>query len=131
MVVERDRCQRHARLLAAFTQCLLRAFPLSAKALGITVKIQSTTNDLSAFKGRGVTAEGNVQAESIKQLRTQLAFFRVHGADQHEARRMPMGNAVTLDQVGAAGRHVEQQVHQMVGQQIHFVDVQHAAVGLG
>ena len=42
--------------------------------------------------------------EAVEQLRTQLALFRIHRADQHEARVMPMRNAIALDGVHAARR---------------------------
>ncbi|MCY1403671.1 hypothetical protein D9M71_188600 [compost metagenome] len=78
-----------------------------------------------------MTAEGDVQTKAVEQLRTQFALFRVHGADQYELRRMPVGNAVALHQIGAAGSDVEQQVDHMIGQQIDFIDIQHAPVGCG
>ncbi|MNE31368.1 hypothetical protein D3C80_1249330 [compost metagenome] len=42
-----------------------------------------------------------------------------------------MGNTVAFDAVGTTGRHIEQQVDQMIGQQIDFIDIQHAPVGRG
>ncbi len=130
-VVEGNARQCTACCLATLTQRLLLALPLGAELLRITVEIQASTDDLAAFGRCGVTTEGDVQAKAIEQLRTQLALFRVHGADQHELRRMPMGNTVALNQIGAAGGHVEQQVDEVIGQQIHFIDVEHAAVSLG
>ncbi|MDT4856277.1 hypothetical protein FQZ97_906630 [compost metagenome] len=42
-----------------------------------------------------------------------------------------MRDAIALHQVDAAGGHVQQQVHQVIGQQVDFVHVEHAAMGLG
>ncbi|MOA26994.1 hypothetical protein D3C78_1478300 [compost metagenome] len=44
---------------------------------------------------------------------------------------MLVRDAVALDAVDAAGTHVQQQIDQAVGQQVHFVDIQNALVGLG
>ncbi len=103
----------------------------STKACGSASKA-SRRRMISARLGRRrLGIETHVEAETVEQLRAQFALFRVHRADQHETRRMPVGNAIALDQVDAAGGDVEQQVHQVVRQQVHFVDVEHAAVGLG
>ncbi|MNQ86729.1 hypothetical protein D3C85_1019290 [compost metagenome] len=42
-----------------------------------------------------------------------------------------MRDAIALHQVDAAGSHVQQQVHQVVGQQVDLVHVEHTAMGLG
>ena len=67
--------------------------------------------------------------EAIEQLRAQVAFFGVHGADQHEAGRMLEADALTLDDVDAHSGAVEQQVDHMVVEQIDLVDIEHAAIG--
>ncbi|VVM57044.1 hypothetical protein PS645_01059 [Pseudomonas fluorescens] len=117
--------------MAALAQKLLFAFPLGTESLRVTVEIQSTTDDPAALGRCRVAAECNVEAETVEQLWTQFALFRVHGADQYELRRMAMGNAVTLDDVGATGSDVEQQIDEVIRQQIDFIDIEHAAVGLG
>ena len=77
----------------------------------------------------GVHVDG--QAEPVQQLRPQLALFRVHGADQHEARLVAVRNAVAFDVHPAHRGGVEQHVDQVVVQQVDLVDVQHAAVRAG
>ena len=76
----------------------------------------------------GGVGERDGQAEAIEQLRTQLAFLRVHRAHQHEARGVLVRDAVALDHVDAAGGGVEQRIDQRIGQQVDLVDVQHALV---
>ncbi len=71
------------------------------------------------------------EAEPVQQLRAQLALFRVHGADQHEAGLMAVRDAVAFDVDPAHRRGVEQHVDQMVVQEVDLVDVQHAAVRTG
>ena len=70
----------------------------------------------------------DAETESIEQLRTQLAFFGIHRADEHELRGMLVCDPFALDQIDAAGRHVEQQIDKVIVEQVHFVDVQYAAV---
>ena len=67
--------------------------------------------------------------KAVEQLRAQIAFFRVHGADQHEARRVLKADALALDHIDAHGRAVQQQIDHMVVQQVDLVDIEHAAVG--
>ncbi len=76
-------------------------------------------------------ADLHAQPEAVEQLRPQLALLGVHGAHQHEVRRVPVGDAVALHQVLAGHRHVEQHVDQVVGQEVDLVDVEHATVGGG
>jgi hypothetical protein len=131
LVIQRNAGQYTPGLLTTLAQGMLGGFPFGAKRRGIMIKRQAPANDFAAFGGYSMATESNVQAEAIEQLRTQLAFFRVHGANQDKFRRMPMGDAIAFYQVDAAGRHVEQQVHQVIGQQVDFIDIQYAAVGLG
>ena len=69
------------------------------------------------------------EGKAVQQLRAQVAFFRVHRADQDKARRVGEGDAFALDDVHAHGGRIEQHIHHMVVQQVDFVDVEQAAVG--
>ena len=71
------------------------------------------------------------QAEPVQQLRTQFALFGIHRADQHEPRIMGVRDTVALDVHPAHRGGVEQDVDEVVGQQVDFVDVEHAAVRTG
>jgi hypothetical protein len=61
-------------------------------------------------------------------LRPQLPFFRVAAAHQHEAGRVPNGQALPLDHVLAGCCDVDQQIDQVVLQQVHLVDIQEPPV---
>ena len=78
-------------------------------------------------RGRDVDA----QPEAVEQLGAQLALLGVHRADEHEAGRVAVRDAVALDEVLAGGGDVEQHVDEVVGEQVDLVDVEHAAVGRG
>ena len=71
------------------------------------------------------------QAEAIQQLRAQLAFLGIAGADQHEPRGMTDAQAFALDDVFAGCGDVEQQIDQMIFQQIGLIDVKKAAMRPG
>src|SRR5437879_4252338 len=68
------------------------------------------------------------EAESIQKLRAEIAFFRVHGADQDEARRMPDRNPFAFNDVHAHGRSIEQHVNQVIVEQVDLIDVEDVAV---
>ena len=70
------------------------------------------------------------QAEAIEQLRAQLAFFRVAAADQHELRPMANREPFALDHVLTRGGDIQQQVHQVILEQVDFVDVEKPAMRL-
>ena len=99
-----------------------------AKALRVGIEGQARAHDRLPLGCVLDVAQLHAQAEAVEQLRAQRALFRVHGADQHEARGMPVRDAVALHHVHAAGGRVEQRVDQCVGQQVDFVHVQHAAM---
>ena len=69
------------------------------------------------------------KGKAVEQLRAQVAFLRVHGADQDEAGRVREGDALALDDVHAHGSRIEQHIHHVIIQQVDFVDVEQAAVG--
>ena len=71
----------------------------------------------------------NRQTETVKQLGAQFALFRVAAAHQDKAGRMTNTQALALDHVLARGSHVDQQVHQVVFQQVDFIDVQKSSIG--
>jgi len=107
LIIQGDAGQAFTGLLAALAQSRLRGVPTGAKALRIGVKVQAPTNDFTALGRLRQAAHGHIQAKAIEQLRAQLAFFRIHGADQHKTGGVAMGDAIALDHIGAAGRHVQ------------------------
>jgi hypothetical protein len=71
------------------------------------------------------------QPEPVQQLRPQLAFLRVHRADEQEAGRVPDRHALALHVADAERGRVQQQVDQVVVQQVDLVHVEQPAVGGG
>ena len=69
--------------------------------------------------------------EAIAQLRTEFAFLGIHRANQHKPRSVMMRHSLPFDPIDAAARNIQQRIDQTIGQQIHFVDVQHATVRFG
>ncbi len=60
---------------------------------------------------------------------TQIAFFGIHRPDQNKLRRVLEADTLALDHVNTHRRRVQQQVHDMIVQQVHFINVQDAAIG--
>src|SRR5713226_8022393 len=73
----------------------------------------------------------DAEAEAVEQLWPQLALFWVHRADQDESRGVRHGDALALDRIHAHRRRVQQYVDDVVVEQVHLIDVEDVAVGLG
>ena len=71
------------------------------------------------------------ETETVEQLGAQFALFGVHRADEHDLRGVADGDALAFDGVAPHRGGIQQHVDEMVGQQVHLVDVEHAAVGCG
>ena len=69
------------------------------------------------------------QAESVEELRAEVAFLRVHRADQDEPRGVGERQPLALDVVDTHRRRVQEEVDQVVGQQVDLVDVEHTLDG--
>jgi hypothetical protein len=69
------------------------------------------------------------QAKAVEKLGPKLPLLRIHGADQHEIGRMTQRQAFAFQPMNARGGRIEENVHEMVGEQIDFVDVKDAAIG--
>ncbi|MGD6100270.1 hypothetical protein QUV37_22510, partial [Xanthomonas citri pv. citri] len=98
-VIQRDIGQALASILATGSEGSLLGLPALQKGSRVGIEGQAATHDLGALGRLRLAIERQVEAEAVEQLRAQLALLGVHGADQHEARGMPMGDAVTLDVV--------------------------------
>ena len=82
---------------------------------GVGLEGQPRAHD-GAARGRVLrVGQGQRQAEAVEQLRAQFALLGVHGAHQHEARRVTLRDAVALNGVDAAGGCVQQRIDQRVG----------------
>ena len=105
--------------------------PAGPEPVWVRVVVQPAAHHLGARPR--VTRRGRLdgQPEPVQELRAQLPFFRVHGADQQEPGGVPHRHAVPLHVADAQRRRVEEQVDQVVVQQVDLVHVQHAAVRRG
>ena len=130
-VIQRDIRQALAGIPTTGSKGSLLDLPTLQEGDGVSIEGQATTHDLGTLGWLRLAIQRQIQAEAVEQLRAQLAFLGVHGADQHEARGMPMGDAVTLDMVDPAGGSIEQQIYQMIRQQVYLIDIEHAAIGAG
>ncbi len=110
-------------------QGALLARPPLGEAGGVGVEGEAPAHRLGSLGGVGAGGHVDGQPEAVEQLGAQLALLGVHGADEDEAGRVLVGDALALHPVDPGGGHVEQHVDQMVGQQVDLVDVEHAAVG--
>ena len=70
--------------------------------------------DEDALIGIADALHVDAEAESVEQLRPELALFGVHGADEDESRWMRERHALALDDVDPHRRGVEQHVDNVV-----------------
>jgi hypothetical protein len=103
--------------------------PGGGEAVGVGLEGEAPPYRLGALGRVGEVGDVHHQAEAVEQLRPQVALLRVHGADQDEVRRVAQRQPLALDPVDTAGSGIEEDVHEVVGQQVNLVDVQDAAVG--
>ena len=68
------------------------------------------------------------KAKAVDELRTQVTLLRVHGADQHKARRVRIGDSLSLDGVDAHRSRIQQHVHNVVIQQVDLIHIQDISV---
>ena len=108
---------------------VLRPFVHKAERVGF--KGHPPAHYFPPFRRREHAVHFHRQAETIQQLRTQVAFLRVHRPHQHKLGGVAHRNALPLHIVAAHGGGVQQHIHQMVVEQVHFVNVQDAPVGAG
>ena len=81
----------------------------------------------------GVEQAAHVDAEPepVEQLRPQLTLLGVHGPDQEKLGRVAGGYPLALHRVDPHRGGVQQDVDQVMVEQVHLVDVEDLAVGLG
>src|SRR5437879_11050126 len=89
----------------------------------------SPRDDLDALPDVLDALDIDRQAKAIQELRTQVAFLRIHGADQDEARRMPYRDAFAFHDIHAHGRGIEENIDQVIVEQVDLVDVEDVEIG--
>ncbi len=98
------------------------------KAVLILLKEDATAQHFHALRSIGDADNVHGMGKAVQQLRSQIAFFRVHGANKHEAGWMLEADALAFHHIHAHGRTVQEQVDHMIVEQIDFVDIKYATI---
>ena len=120
--------QTFARIGNTLTKRAFRFLVGSAESLRIGVKGLAPFQQLDTQGRIVLTDNGHGQAETIEQLRPQLAFLGIHGAHQNETRRMAQALPLTLHNVFTTFGRVEDAIDEVIVEQIDFVNVKNAFV---
>ncbi len=123
--------QRPPRRLDPSRQRGLGPLPAGPEPVRGRVVVQPAASHLGPRPRGSRRGHLHRQPEPVEQLRAQLPFLRVHGADQQEPGGVPHRHAVPLHVADAQRRGVEEQVNQVIVQQVDLVHVQHTAVRRG
>ena len=100
-----------------------------SEALGVSLVGQATTDDLGPGVGVLRCPHRHGEAEAVEQLWAQLALFGVHRPDEQEAGIVADRDRFALDDGDARRGGVQERVDQVVGKQVHLVDVEDSPVG--
>src|SRR5215211_802045 len=117
-----------ASLLHAAGKLRVGGEPFCCKALRVGFVAQAAADYLDPLLRVEITGDLDRDPEPVQELRPELALLRVHRPDQDEARRVPDAHPLALHVVRPHRRHVEQEVHEMIREQVHLVHVQDAPV---
>src|SRR5919112_1102884 len=90
--------------------------PPPREALGVGLVVEAPAYYLYPLVRIAATDHLDRYTEAVQQLRPEFPLLRVHSAHQHKARRMPDADALAFDVVHAHGRHVEEEVYEVVGE---------------
>ena len=111
-------------------QCTFFSRPFFAEGSAVVIERFSQTNNLDS--GGYIAGRSHVdrEAESILKLWAELSLFGVTAADQHKLRRVSHTQPLSLNDVLSGSSDIEERIHDVVLQQIHFVDIQEATIRL-
>jgi len=123
-----DGGQAAARLGNLLRQEHLARLPLLVEAFGVGLVRQPAFDDGDALPRIGDAVHVHAQREAVEELGPQVAFLRVHRADQHEPRGVAETDAFALDHIDAHRGGVEQQVNDVVIKQVDLIHVQQPAI---
>jgi hypothetical protein len=96
---------------------------LLTEHLGVGVERGALLDNLDALFWELDGFDLRVHAEAIEELWAELAFFGVTGADQDEPGGVLDGDTFALYGVPAGCGGVKENIHQVVVQKVHLVDV--------
>ena len=121
--------QLHGALDAMYF-ILLFIFPFFNKLFRIVFVLQTAFDNFGPFVQVLFACYVNRKGKTVQQLGPDVAFFRVHGANQREAGGMGVGDAFPFYRVDTHGRGVQQYVYYVIIQKIDFVYIQNVPVGV-
>jgi len=110
---------------------LIGHHPAGGEGIRVSLIGEPTAYHLGPRARLGRRGDLDHQPEPVDQLRARLALLRVHRADQEEPRRVLDRDTVPLDVRPPHRGGVQQQIDQMIGKQVHLVDVEHAPMRRG
>ena len=111
-------------------QLFVLAVPLRTEPRVLPLEQQNTLHDRLPQPDVPLPGDLDAQPEPVQQLRPKLPLLRVHRPHQQEPRRVPVAHSLPHHHVHARHRHVQKDVHHVIVQEVHFVDVQHVPVRL-
>ena len=112
-----------------FGELAVMGRPLDLERLGIGLEFHIALKDGDAIGHVADAADVDAEREAVEQLRPEIAFLRVHGADEDKAGRVGERDAFPFDDIDTHGGRVEQEVDDVVVEEVDLVDVEEAAVG--
>jgi hypothetical protein len=121
--------QQLLRSRYSLSQPVLITGHLGLKGFGIIIEALASFDYLDTLLEIRNRRDLSVEAETIEKLRPQFTLFGIARAYEHEPSGMADGNALAFDYVAARRRRVKQDVYYVIIEQIHFVDVEEAAIG--
>ena len=126
-----QRIEARARLLEMAAHFRISFVPVRHERHRIAVERVAALDHVDARRDDRGRAHVDRETEAVEQLGPEFAFFGIAAANEHETRGMANAHPFTLDHVLAGGGRVEKQVDEMILQQVHFVDIQEAAMSAG
>ena len=105
--------------------------PAAPESVRVGVEGDAAAHDLGPFLRIPGRHDVHGEAEAVEELRPELALLGVHGAHEEELGGMHGAHALAFHPVHPGGGHVEEDVHEVVGKEVHLVHVQDAPVRLG
>jgi hypothetical protein len=132
-IIAQDHLERHCSKSSTSTsETSSERYLLIDKArqewLGIGFKTQAATHRLHPIVNARDHVPLDAEPKTIDQLRAQLPFFWIHRSNEHESGYLTEGDPVTLHDVEARSGRIENEVHDMVREKVHLIDVENAPV---
>ena len=109
-------------------QVLLFWLPPLRKADRVRLELETSSHRLGAHPRIARSHNMYRKSEPVQELRSQLSFFGVHRAEEHETTGVAVRHTLSLHPVDSTHSNVEKDVDQVVGQQVDLVHVKHSPV---